>query len=93
MKPRAKFLLDTVSPDPGVFTLTSLVAYIRRPGRDKEIVGTIHRAWRNAPGVAPGLPTWWFCPEFPDPAIPVERSDDSETDIIRKAMEWLHNNR
>jgi hypothetical protein len=91
MKPRAKFLIEPVAPDPGVFTLTSLVAYIRRPGRKGEIVGTIHRSFRNAPGVTPGLPTWWFCPDLP--ATPVERSDDSEADIVAKALAWVQRHR
>lgn len=90
MKAKPKFLLEPVEPDPGTFTLSGPVAHVRRT-EDGEIVGTIHRSFRNAPGVTPGLPTWWFCPDLP--ATPVECSDDSEADIIRKAMDWLNAHR
>ena len=70
MKAKPTFLLEPVTPDTGAFILSGPVAHIRRT-EDGKVVGTIHRSFRNAPGVVPGLPTWWFCPDLP--ATPVER--------------------
>lgn len=89
MKTKTNYKIETVPKTDCTFEPTRCVALIRE-AKSGDLAGSIYRSFRNAPGAEPGLPTWWFCPA--EPAIPVVRSDESEADIVRQALEWLEAN-
>lgn len=89
MKTKKKFVIEPIPKTDNTFEPTRCVARIRETTKN-EVAGHIHRSFRNAPGVEPGLPTWWFCPA--EPPLPVVRSDESEADIVRLALAWLERN-